>query len=164
MNLEIIKMLKKPTLVMWSLTTAFIVFDISYYMMAYLPGYKNNMCVFGAGLTAWNLVFSAVLSLLFGLMLAGIVEVMSKQGKFAKSSSASGIGLVLGGMTVFCPLCTLPALSFFGLSFTFSFFTTYNLYIKILSILFIGVGLYFINSQLKNECIVCKITDKSCKN
>lgn len=157
MKLEILKNLKKPIYLFTMLGTTFLFFDINYYMMANLPGTRDYMCVIGAYLTLWNISFSVVLSLLTGLMVAAFVALFrEKRGGLAASSTVSGIGLLLGSFTVFCTFCSIPVISLFGLSLGLSFFTTYNLAFKIISMALMLGGVYLINKQLANECVVCK--------
>lgn len=49
------------------LSVSLVVFNINYYFMANLPGFRDNMCVMGAGLTPLNIIFSIILSVMAGV-------------------------------------------------------------------------------------------------
>ena len=132
-----------------------IVFNINYYLMANLPGSRDNACVMGAGLTPLNIIFSVVLSVLTGIFVVFLIKLFRKRMAKLASTSASGIGLVVGVLTVFCTLCALPVISLFGISLSLSIFVDYNVYFKILSVVLMLGGLYLVNRQLKKGCERC---------
>lgn len=157
MNIAVLKNLRNPIYLFTMLGTTVLLFDVNYYMMANLPGTRDRMCVIGAYLTPGNILFSVGLSVLTGIMVAAFVALFrEKRGRLAASSTVSGVGFLLGSLTVFCTFCTIPVISLFGLSLGLSFFTTYNLAFKIISMVFMLGGIYLINKQLADECVVCK--------
>ncbi len=136
-------------------------FSFEYYLMATLPGARNFQCVIGGFLTPLNMIFSVSSSLLMGLMVSGIVAVISERHKNATVvTSLGGIGTAVGILTTFCTLCTLPVLTLFGLSFGLEIFTTYNLAFKCTSMGLLFVGLILINNQLGQECRLCTVSAK----
>ena len=144
----------------WSIIIGFglIFFDINYYLMTNLPGNKNNMCMIGAGFTFWNVFFSILLSFLIGVLIAGmIVLVKQKKPKKLSAGPLAGVGVFFGMLSVFCVWCTVPVISLFGLSMSLSFFMSYSVYVKIVSIGLMILGLHYLNKQLLNECNSCKI-------
>lgn len=150
--------LKKPAYALIMVGTSVLFFDLNYYFMSQLPGTRDNMCVVGAYLTALNVIFGIVLSILAGLMVISMIELFNvKRRGLAATSTLSAIGLFLGTFTMFCTLCTIPVITLFGLSLSLSFFTTYNLIFKAVSLLLILLGLYLINRELSNNCFSCKI-------
>ncbi len=157
MNFAILKNLANPSRALVALGSAVLFFDLSYYAMAYLPGEKNLMCVIGAGLTTVNMIFSLILSLMFGIVVSGVVSLYKQRKVGLAASSASGIGFVVGAFTVFCTACTIPVFTVLGAAVSLSFFTTYELYFKIVSMILMLYGLYLLNKQLKEECQVCKV-------
>lgn len=157
MRLEIIKNLRRPSALFLAIGFSVLFFDLSYYFMRTLPGHKDLACVIGAGLTFWNTMFSIALSLMAGVMVAGIFALYKKRQSKLAVSSLSGFGVLIGTMTIFCTACTLPVISLFGLSIGLTFFTTYNLTFKILSLAVMMAGLYLLNRQLADECEVCRI-------
>lgn len=150
--------LKKPVYLLAAIGTAFIVFDINYYFMKNLPGTRDLMCVDGGGYTPENIIFSLVLSVLTGILVAGFMGVFSMKAeeKNIQLTSLSGVGLLLGMLTVFCPLCTLPVVSVFGFSL-WAFFTENEIIFKILSLVLMLIPLYLLNQQLKKECVICEV-------
>lgn len=139
-----------------------VIFSFEYYLMATLPGAKNFQCFIGGFLTPLNIAFSFSSSLLMGLMVSGIVSVVSKRrGSAAAATSLGGISAAVGILTTFCTLCTLPVLTLFGLSLGLEIFTTYNLAFKITSIALLLIGLFFLNRQLGRQCRVCVVSAKA---
>lgn len=136
---------------------AVLMFDISYYVMSTFPGSRNNMCLLGANLTPINIVFSIVLSVMVGIMLAGFISLFAQ--KYTKNkvklTSLSGLGFLIGTMSVICTACTLPVISLFGVTIWLDFFTDYELMFKVLSLILMSGSLYLLNRQLKNACAVC---------
>lgn len=156
MNLKVFSNLKKPVFAFIMIGASLILFDLQYYLMKNLPGQRDFMCVMGGNFTAENILFSVLMSLLFGLMIAGIVALLEKRSKKLAAGSLSGFALLIGSFTVFCTACTLPFISLFGISIGLSFFTSYNLIFKIVSIILMLVSLYLVNRQLVKSCD-CKI-------
>lgn len=151
--MRIIYNLKSVPLAIMAVASSLILFNISYYVMANFPGFRNNMCVIGAGLTPVNIVYSIIISIMAGVLIANIPQFV--RIKTFRSTSSGFTGLLLGGFTIFCPLCTLPAISLFGISISLSFFTTYDGWIKMLSLILMIWSLYLVNKKL--SCSVCKI-------
>ncbi|MBT4917081.1 hypothetical protein HN709_02295 [Candidatus Peregrinibacteria bacterium] len=157
---KIVRILKEPRYVFLLIGISILFFDLSYYLMAFTPGFENYMCVIGASLTTSNIIFSAVLGILFGLMVVSMTELVRMKRSKVAASSASGLGMIVGGLTVFCPLCVLPTISFFGVSVFFSLVVEYNLIFKAASMILMIGGLYLMNGQLKEDCLVCNIVGK----
>lgn len=136
---------------------AVLMFDISYYAMSVFPGSRNNMCVLGANLTPGNIGFSILLSVMVGIMFAGFIALFAQN--YAKNrvklSSLSGLGFLVGTMSVICTACTLPVISLFGVTIWLDFFTDHEALFKIVSILLMTGSLYLLNQQLNNACAVC---------
>lgn len=147
--------LKSPISLLVMLGFGFLLFDIQYVMMSQLPGSRDEMCVMGAGLNAPNITFAILMSLMGGIFLVGFIETVRLRSGSIKALSTSSAGAVLGALTVFCPACTLPILSIFGAAYGFSFFTTYDLWIKAISLLLVMYGLYQIDKQIKGNCTFC---------
>lgn len=140
-----------------------ILFDANYYMMANLPGFKNNMCVMGASLTAVNVVFSLILSVFVGVSIVGVWELYKQKRANLKATSMAGLGGIFGFLTVFCTLCTLPVISAFGISIGLGLFVFYNSFFKVLSLLLMVVGLFLLDRQLDGKCLakdLCNINSK----
>ena len=116
------------------------------------------MCIMGANLTPLNIGFSIIMSFLAGLMFAALIEMYRRKQMSVSAGSASGLGLFLGTMTVFCTACTLPVISLFGVSVSLLFFTDYEVLLKGTGIVLMIVGLWILNGQLKNECKIGSCT------
>ncbi len=133
-----------------ALGVAFLFFDLQYYLMSTLPGEVDRMCVVGADLTAMNVVFAAVMSLLTGLLVAGVMTLYSqRKAKLGSVSALSGFGLLIGTFTVFCTTCTIPVFTLFGLSLGLNFLTDFNLECKVVSFILMLAGLYLLKRQIK---------------
>jgi len=151
--MKILKNLLNTKSLVITVSAMLVLFNISYYMMANLPGYRNNMCVIGAGLTPLNVIYSLIIAAMSGILIANLPSLFKIR---SAASSSGGIGaMTLGGFTLFCPLCTLPAISLFGVSFSLSFFTTYDIWIKLISLMLMGWSLYLINKKL--SCDFCRV-------
>ena len=161
MKAHVVKKLKEPRYLMIFIGSALIFFDFNYYLMSTMPGSRNEMCVMGVNLNPENIAFSIVLSLLTGIMIMGIIAVLAKrvaQRMIAKKvalTSLSGVGLGIGLLTVFCPICAIPLFSMFGMSVIFQMFNDYNLVFKIVSLAFIAGSLFMLNRQLADDCAKC---------
>ena len=137
-------------------------FSFEYYLMATLPGAKDNQCIVGGFLTPLNVTFGLSSSLLMGLMVSGIVSMISKnRGGAAVATSLGGFSTVVGILTTFCTLCTLPVLTFFGLSLGLEIFTTHNLAFKLISVTLLLIGLFLLNNQLGQQCRFCVVPTKA---
>ena len=156
MNLAILKNLGNPARLITAIAIAIIFFDISYLMMSKLPGGKDLMCIIGGNLTPFNIVFAIVLSLFAGIIVTGIIELFKQKKSKLKSSSLSGFDLILGSVTIFCVPCTFAVITVFGVAISLNFLMTYDLYIKIFSLVFMIGGMYLLNKQLVGECEICK--------
>ena len=161
MKVHVLKNLGDIRYLFLFLGVAFLVFDFNYYLMSTLPGSRNEMCVMGINLTAENIIFSVVLSLLTGIVIAGVFAVFARRaaqrraaGKVALTS-LSGVGVGVGLLTVFCPICALPLFSMFGMSVFFQLFNDFNLVFKILSLVFLAGSLFLLNRQISDECAEC---------
>jgi len=162
MPLHIFSNLKNPKYLLIFMGSALVMFDLNYYLMSSFPGSRNEMCVMGVNLNAENIFFSILLSLLTGLLIAGLFGLLAKRGAHQKSAltSLSGVGLGIGTLTFFCPLCALPVISIAGLSVVLQLFNDYNLLFKLASLLIIGAALFMMNKQLADDCKACVFVPK----
>ena len=155
MKWPLLENLKNPRNALFGLGAAVLVFDAYYYMMANLPGDVGRACVVGADLNAAGISFSALMSVMVGVMVAAVVEMFSRRQVELGAGAASGVGMFVGTMTVFCTVCTIPVISLFGLSVSLTFFNTYEVALRVLSVVMMGVGLWMLNKQLAGDCEAC---------
>ena len=157
MKIAVVKNLQSLSNFLVMLGVGVMFFDLQYYLMKNLPGTDGYQCLPGANLTVANLIFAVLISLMFGIMIAGLITVYKQRRAAGVGSTVlSSVGMFFGTMTAFCTVCSLPVISLFGLSIGLTFFTTYVLWFKVLSVALMLVGLYFLNKQLEGECKVCK--------
>lgn len=156
-SLRIIKNLGNPVNLFVAIGAAVLIFDINYYMMSNLLGTRDLACVVGANLTLKNVIFAGFMSVFAGIMVAGVMELYRKRSSSLAGSSATGLALFFGTMTMFCTACSLPFISVFGLSIGLSFFTTYEIWFQVLSLGIFIFGLHLLNKQLNSEGVVCRI-------
>jgi len=156
-KIPIIGLLKKRGYLLLFLPIVGGLFYFNYHLMANLPGERDLMCVMGGGLTSSNILFAVIMSLLVGFVVIGFIENLRSSVKMSRVSlgSSSFFGLLFGILTTFCTLCTLPVLTLFGLSIPLAFFTDYELYFKIISLILLGLSFYFINRALSKNCKIC---------
>lgn len=137
------------------------IFSFNYYLMTHLPGERDLMCVLGAGLTRFNLLFAFLMSLIAGFVVVGFVQNLKNRSVAKrldlKSGSTSLIGIFLGTLTTFCTFCSLPVISLFGFSVGLSFFTDYEVYFKIISLLLLAGSFYYVNRELLKGCSRCVV-------
>lgn len=162
MELHIFSNLKSLKHLLIFMGSALVMFDVNYYLMATLPGSRNEMCVLGVNLNPENIVFSIVLSLMTGILIAGLFGMLAKRSaqKKVAMTSISGVALGIGALTVFCPICALPVVSVAGLSVVFQLFNDYNIWFKFASLLIMVCALFLINRQLVDECQRCVFVPK----
>lgn len=160
--MRIVKDLRKPKYLFALVGIAFVAFDLSYILMASLPGTRDKMCIMGANLTPANIGFSLVFSFLIGMLFAGFWNLIDKKisasvhkKKKIAMGSLSSIGAVFGVMTMFCTACTIPVISLFGLSVGLEMFTDNNYVFKILSLGMVVWSIYLLNRQLEDKCDSC---------
>ncbi|HRY91541.1 MAG TPA: hypothetical protein P5229_04350 [Candidatus Gracilibacteria bacterium] len=153
-----ISSLLKPVNFMFFFGSALVFFDLQYFMMANLPGTRDNMCVDGANLTPVNIIFSLLLSVAIGLVIASMLELIALKQAQRKitSASMSGVAFGIGALTLFCPICALPVISLFGFSLGLGFINDFNLILKLVSLALLGGAIYLINGQLNNNCALCE--------
>jgi len=156
-KLHLFRKIRHPKYIMLTLGIALVVFDVNYYLMSTLPGSRNQMCVMGVNLNAENIAFSVVLSILTGVLIAGLVALFAKKASERKMAMASlsGVGLGVGLLTFFCPICALPLFSVAGASVIFEAFNDYNLIFKIVSLALLVGALFLLNGQLSDDCKEC---------
>ncbi|PIQ79463.1 hypothetical protein COV81_02140 [Candidatus Peregrinibacteria bacterium CG11_big_fil_rev_8_21_14_0_20_41_10] len=160
MALPLLTNLKDAKYGLTAFGVAFIIFDISFYLMLTLPGTRNNACVDGANLTITNLIFALLVSILMSILVAGFIRLYAQKQVENKAAlaSLSGLGLIIGSFTLFCGICTIPLLSVFGLAFIANLFTDYNIAFKTISIILMLITTYLLNQQLANKCsFLCKL-------
>jgi len=155
MNFAIFKNLRNFVNLFVGIGSAVLFFDLTYYAMSSLPGYEEEMCVMGAGLNFWNIMFSVLLSIKFGLLMAATVELHKIRKSQVVASSVGGIGFVLGSLTVFCTACTLPVFTVFGAAISLSFISFYSFQIKFFSLVLMAMGLHMLNKKLNKSCSRC---------
>lgn len=156
MQLPLLNLLRDKRYLAIAFSVGAVIFSFEYYLMATLPGAKDFQCMIGGFLTPLNITFSLSSSLLIGLMVSGIVSVVSKKrGSGTAATSLGSISAVVGILTTFCTLCTLPVVTLFGLSLGLEIFTTYNLILKLTSMSLLLIGLFLLNRQLGRQCRVC---------
>lgn len=156
-KLQVLESLKNPVSLFTFLGVAVLFFDLNYYFMVNLPGTVGLACAPGANLTATNMIFSILLSLLTALMVSGVMMLYRQRSSGKKSAAGiAGVAAIIGTFTVFCTTCSIPIISLFGLSVGLTFFTTYNLAFKIVSLLLMIIGLYYLEKQLRGNCQMCK--------
>lgn len=168
MKLHLLEQLKKPTYLLTALGVAFILFDINYFFMASLPGSRDEMCVMNINLTPGNIVFSILISLITGVVLAGLMSLLVMRSTQRKASMAavSGFGVGIGALTVFCPVCAIPVFTIGGASVFFELFNQYGILFKIVSVGLLLCSLWYLNTKLDPECLECKtyVPKKSSSN
>ncbi len=154
----IISNLLKPKYSLIAMGAAFPLFSFQYYLMANLPGVKNLACTPGANLTFINISFAVIISFLIGVMISSILILFEnkRRGRAVLLSSSSGVASVIGLLTAFCTICSLPVISILGLSLSLELFTTYNLVFKLLSLGMLLFGIYLVNRNLVFDCKICK--------
>lgn len=160
--MRIVKNLRNPKYLFALVGVAFVAFDLSYVLMASLPGTRNQMCVMGANITPINIGFSLIFSFLIGILFVGfwnLIDHKISAGVYRKKKiamgSLSGIGAIFGVMTMFCTVCTIPVISLFGLSVGLEVFTDNNYIFKVLSLGMVLWAIYLLNRQLEDKCDKC---------
>lgn len=150
----ILRILKQPSYVFLWLGLSVLAFDGFFILMKELPGEANNMCLPGANLTTFNIIFAIVFSLLVMLLLVGTVYFI-RTGSQKKSSlflGTSFLGAFLGFFTLFCSFCVLPLAGILGFSLVLSFFTANSIIFKVLSLILLLYGLWLLNKKLSISC------------
>ena len=147
---------QKPLHYFYTVALAALIFDGYFLLMKNLPGVGSvPACIVGGSLTLGNILFSVILSILTAIMIAGLIRLYQERSyrkKATINSSLAGFGFIVGFFTVFCALCTIPVISLFGVAIGLGFFTTYNLFFKLISLAVMFFSLYLLNKQLSDSC------------
>lgn len=143
--------LRTPAAAVVAVSGALLIFDVNYYLMSTMLGTRNNACAIGANLTPFNIIFSGLMSIFAGMMIVGIGALIKKKRNATQAVSLSGIGFVSGIFTLFCTVCILPLVTIFGVAIDLGFFTTYNVFFKLISLLLFVWGLWLLNRKLACE-------------
>lgn len=155
----LLQLLKQKKSFLTFLIAAGIFFLLNFWIMKNLPGSGNESCAIGAGITTFNIIFSLITSLAFGLLISGMVALYRhrKTAKILRSSTAATtvIASVISFFTVFCVACTLPFITIFGAAISLNFFTDFEIELKLLSLTLMFLALYLLNRQL-NGCEICE--------
>lgn len=156
----IITILKSP--INFSLFTFVTVafFGMNYYALLKLPYSDGFMCIQGGNVTTTNVLFSLAISVVAGLVASGLFEQNHRKATdgSVKIGSTSSAGLVLGTLTSFCTLCSLPVISLLGVGGLLAFMSEHLSLFKGLSLVILGVSAYLLNKQLKNSCgFLCRL-------
>ncbi len=151
----IVTELKQPTLFLIFAVITGLVFYLNYYAMAKLPGTDGYACIIGANLTPLNILFSAVISIMSGMLVAGLIAIKKNGTVRAEAGGAAGFGVLIGTLTSFCTICTIPVISLFGVSLGLAFLTEFAVYVKVVSLILMSLAVYLVNAQLKKECKLC---------
>ncbi len=124
--------------------------------MKNLPGIGSvPACIIGGSLNFGNILFSLVLSIFTAINIRAffkLYKLRSKSIALKASGPLAGFGFIIGFFTVFCALCTIPVISIFGLAIGLGFFTTYNIYFKVISLILMILSLYLLDKQLRSHC------------
>lgn len=147
------RVLKNPAYMLIATGLAVILFSVSYYALAKLPGTDGFACIEGAYLTGGNIAFSLMFAVMIGLFVVGFMELTSMKTAAARGKlmSLSGFAMVMGVLTTFCTACTVALALPFAAGF-FALFTTYNMVFKVLGLLSLAYAMYVLNKQLLNAC------------
>lgn len=157
-NLPLFALLKAPRNIVIFLCVSAMVFNLNYYLMSHLAGEKDLMCVPGGNLTGPNLIFAFFMGILTGMITLGFLENFKKRHSLRfKASSTSLLGLILGTLTAFCTLCTLPVLTLFSFSIGIGFITDYEFYLKLGSLTLLIVAMHLVNQEMIKGCNRCEV-------
>jgi hypothetical protein len=157
--METIKLFQKKVnwLILFAVALPF--FSYSFYLLKNLPANVGLACSTGGYFNFENLLFSAIYSLLLGVLVVGFIEIVQRKRKRNAGLKAASTGLLsvmLVGLTTICTMCILPALTLFGLNISLAIFTTYNFYFKISALIVLLISIYFLEQNLKTSCILSK--------
>lgn len=131
-----------------------VIFDLSLFVLWRTPGGPGEVCILGGSLTAGNIFFSFVMSILLSINVVGLVEVLriKKNKDSAKIASLGGIGLFLWLVSTMCVACYLPLITLFGASFSLSFLHSYSGIMKIVALAIGLTGIWMVNRQIVKGC------------
>lgn len=133
-----------------------ILFLFQMYLMIYLPGEVDLMCVERGYFTIQNILYAVILSLVLSLLFVSSFSIVRSSKSYGVFSfGISGVSAIFLTLTSFCTICTWPIVTLLGVSIGLSGFSIYNLEIKIVTLILVCLGLGLVEYRSK---VGCKIT------
>lgn len=149
----LLRYLHRPVFVLWWLGVSFLVFDLLFAIAVHLPGHQNNMCVPGGNIYLGNLIFFGIFAVLFSFLLVSVLYSYGDYGRlFQGSTFLSVFGGIMGVLSSFCTVCTLPLLGFLGGSSVLFLIAEYDLWLKIIAIVVLLGGMILLEKRLRDGC------------
>ena len=152
--------LKKKKYVMITLIAAIIMGAISYYLTV-VNVYHKSILVYadmnGTLFTITSLTLGLAMAVLFGLYITLMVfrrDIIKGQ---AAGNKAAGFGGAFAGIIASgCPSCGIPLLGLIGFPLALYSLPFQGLELKVLSIIFLGLGIYLISKNIKKS-LACQL-------
>lgn len=156
--------LKNKKYVVITLIVTIIMGAISYYLTV-VNVYHKSIFVYadmnGTLFTIISLTLGLVIAILFGFYIALMVfrrDVIKGRAVGNKATSFGGVvtGIVASG----CPSCGIPLLGLIGFPLALYSLPFKGLELKVLSIIFLGFGIYLISKNIKKN-LACQVPASS---
>jgi len=162
-NSPLLVAFKKRNNIFLFICSFLVLYGLNYLVMKSLPGTNGFQCL-PHSMNAKNVIFSVIMSTIMAVFIVGMKELLTLK-KNTLQQTVSGVSIfsvsgIIGFFTIICPICTLGVVSLFGVSFGLNFLLDFNIQIKIISILLMIFGIYWINGQLAQDCKICNFVNK----
>ena len=116
--------------------------------------YLEMIETYGLYLVVLNIIFNIIMSFLSALLMNLSTAMVELKGKEGVASSFGALSVVFGILTYGCTSCVIAFFASIGIAFSVIALPLAGFPYKILSLLIIFIGLFWINRELKNG--ICK--------
>lgn len=139
-----------------------VTFIALYYLTFYFTTPRALRSMEGSFYFYFTFISNFIISILFGLNVAVILQRISMKTKSIKESSLSGSGVLAGAFASGCPVCGSLLLPLIGVSGGLAAFPLRGLELKALAVSLMLVSTYFVLKN--NKCDICEDVNKNEKD
>lgn len=138
----------------------FLFFLLIYYLLDNSGGNSYLVMTDNEGLlvTILHIIINLLMSLLSSILITWSIIGQKLNGVEPNGTSVTGISVILGVLTYGCTPCVIAFFAAIGIGFTPIILPFANLPWKIVSLLIISIGFYFITKSINNP--KCKVNKK----
>lgn len=156
--------LKNKKYLIIALVTTALMASVSYYLTV-VNVYRNSPFVYADMNGTWFTIFSLILGAAISILLGGYIALLVFRRDIVKAKSAgnkiAGLsGTVVSLIATGCPTCGAPLLALVGWPLGLMALPFYGLELKVLSIVFLLLAMFFISKNIKhnltNSCSIKK--------
>ncbi len=147
--------LKSKKYLIIALVAVMVMASISYYLTV-VNVYRHSLFVYADMNGTWFTIFSLILGAAISILLGGYIALLVFRRDIIKAKSVGNKMAGLGGtltslIATGCPTCGAPLLALMGWPLGLLALPFYGLELKVLSIIFLLLAMFFISKNIKNN-------------